>query len=74
LFTPADLKQVRRAFREFSEVENMVTAVLNESERIREQTEKTIDELNTFLEYKFHATYNIENIFQLKQGQVRLGR
>lgn len=60
------------AYNRFSEMQILVQAVLDESERIRTETDKLTADLNQFLDYKFHTTYNVESLFELKQGQVEI--
>jgi hypothetical protein len=60
------------AFNRFSEMQILVQAVLDESERIRIETDKLSSDLNQFTDYKFHMTYNIESLFEMKQGQVEI--
>lgn len=52
----------------------MVTAVLDNSERIRVETDEVVRAMNEFVEYKFHSTYNSRVLFYLTQGQVRMWR
>lgn len=67
----ASERECRMAYNRFQEMQTLVQAVLDESERIRNETEKLTSDLNQFLEYKFHNTYNVESLFELKQGQVK---
>ncbi|KAJ3215758.1 Cilia- and flagella-associated protein 43 [Clydaea vesicula] len=67
-------KEVFIAFNRFQEMQTLVQAVLDESERIKQETDVLTSDLNQFLEYKFHSTYNVENLFQLKQGQVEISQ
>lgn len=65
-------QEVENALASFTELQNLVTAVLENSERIRLETEDVTRAMNDFMEYKFHATYNPRHLFQLKQGQVEV--
>ena len=48
----------------------MVQAVLEESERIKIETDRMTGDLNAFMEYRFLGTWDLERVFTLKQGQV----
>jgi predicted nucleic acid-binding Zn-ribbon protein len=63
---------VRSTQRHFNEMQALVQAVVDESDRIRNETEKVSIALSEFIEYKFLSTYNVESLFQLKQGQVEV--
>lgn len=60
------------AYNRFSEMQILVQAVLDESERIRVETDKLSSDLNQFMDYRFHMSYNIESLFSMKQGQVEI--
>ena len=64
--------KVQKAYKNFAELQNLVTSVLDNSERIRSETDEVVQAMNDFMEYKFHSTYNPRILFQLKQGQVEV--
>ena len=63
-------QQVHITNKHFNEMQTLVQNVLEESDRIRIETEKTSNELSQFMEYKFQNAYNLEILLALKQGQV----
>lgn len=65
-------QEVRVRQRRFNDMQHLVQKIVAESERIRAESEKVANELNEFMEYRFHNTYNVESFFQLKQGQVEV--
>ena len=54
------------------QMQNLVQNVMDESDFIKSEMEKTMNDLNQFLEYKFRNIYNLECLFQFKQGQVEV--
>ena len=58
--------------RSLKETQALVQNVLDESDMIKSEMEKTINDLNQFLEYKFKNVYDLECLFQFKQGQVEV--
>ena len=67
--TESDVKATQK---KFNEMQTLVQSVLDESERIKNETDRVSNDLAEFLEYKFLSTYNVESLFQLKQGQVEV--
>ncbi|KAI8899961.1 WD40-repeat-containing domain protein [Globomyces pollinis-pini] len=65
-------QEVLYSSRSFKEMQSMVQNVLEESDKIKAETEKALIDLNQFTEFKFKNTYNIETLFELKQGQVEV--
>nr|KAJ3422347.1 Cilia- and flagella-associated protein 43 [Polyrhizophydium stewartii] len=65
-------QEVLTTSRKFNDMQTLVQNVLEESDRIRTESEKTANELAQFLEYKFQNTYNLDSLFNLKQGQVEV--
>ncbi|KAJ3048620.1 Cilia- and flagella-associated protein 43, partial [Rhizophlyctis rosea] len=65
-------QDVRSSLARFNETQAMVQAVLEESERIRVETDRMTGDLNAFMEYRFLGTWDLEGIFTLKQGQVEV--
>ncbi|KAJ3299843.1 Cilia- and flagella-associated protein 43 [Borealophlyctis nickersoniae] len=65
-------QDVRSTMVRFNETQSLVQGVLDESERIRIETERITADLNAFMDYKFLGTYDLENLFELKQGQVEV--
>ncbi|KAJ3194324.1 Cilia- and flagella-associated protein 43 [Irineochytrium annulatum] len=63
---------VRVAMRRFQEMQQMCQGVMDENERIRKEMEKNHGDLSAFVEYRFHSTFNLESLFELKQGQVEV--
>ncbi|KAJ3411976.1 Cilia- and flagella-associated protein 43 [Chytridiales sp. JEL 0842] len=64
--------EVKQAQKRLAEIQSLVQSMMDESERIKRETEKVANDISSFLEYKFQTTYNLENLFQLKQGQVEV--
>lgn len=62
------------AYNRFTELQVLVQSILDESERIRLETDKLSSDLEQFLDYKFHMAYNVESLFELKQGQVEIAQ
>lgn len=58
--------------RSLKETQALVQNVLDESDTIKSEMEKTINDLNQFLEYKFKNVYDLECLFEFKQGQVEV--
>lgn len=58
--------------RYFKEMQMLVQNVLEESDNIKSEMEKTMSDLSQFLDYRFRNIYNIESLFILKQGQVEV--
>ncbi|KAJ3037135.1 Cilia- and flagella-associated protein 43 [Rhizophlyctis rosea] len=65
-------QDVKTSLARFNETQAMVQAVLEESERIRIETDRMTADLNAFMEYRFLGTWDLEGIFVLKQGQVEV--
>ncbi len=63
-------KDVRKAFANFSSLQSLVTAILENSERISSETEATAQSATAFAERRFQNMYNPLRLIQLKQGQV----
>ncbi|KAJ3329183.1 Cilia- and flagella-associated protein 43 [Blyttiomyces sp. JEL0837] len=63
---------VRNAYKKVSEMQQLLQSALDENERIRKEMDKATLELSNFMDYKFHNTYNLESLIQLKQGQVEV--
>ncbi|KAJ3262629.1 Cilia- and flagella-associated protein 43 [Boothiomyces macroporosus] len=64
--------EVYNTSRYFKEMQALVQNVLEESDKIKMETEKVMTDLNQFLEYKFKSIYNIECLYPFKQGQVEV--
>lgn len=58
--------------RSLKEMQALVQSVLDESDSIKAEMEKTVADLNQFIEYKFRNIYNLECLFEFKQGQVEV--
>lgn len=58
--------------RSLKEMQALVQSVLDESDSIKAEMEKTMADLNQFIEYKFRNIYNLECLFEFKQGQVEV--
>lgn len=58
--------------RSLKETQSLVQSVLDESDTIKAEMEKTVSDLTQFIEYKFHNIYNLECLFEFKQGQVEV--
>ena len=65
-----NFNQVQKAYQSFADLQGMVTGVLDNSERIRLETDDVVRAMNDFMNYKFQTTYNSRVLFNLKQGQV----
>ncbi|KAJ3322393.1 Cilia- and flagella-associated protein 43 [Boothiomyces sp. JEL0866] len=65
-------QEVYNTSRYFKEMQALVQNVLEESDKIKLETEKVMTDLNQFLEYKFKSIYNIESLYAFKQGQVEV--
>ncbi|KAJ3212328.1 Cilia- and flagella-associated protein 43 [Dinochytrium kinnereticum] len=63
---------VKNSQRKLQEVQQVYQSILDENERIRKETERVNGEMAAFLEYKFQSTYNLETLYELKQGQVEV--
>ena len=50
----------------------LVAAVVQESERIKQETDMTTIEYQQYLESKFMHVHNVEVLLKLKQGQVEI--
>ncbi|KAJ3087892.1 Cilia- and flagella-associated protein 43 [Quaeritorhiza haematococci] len=68
----ASEQEVRATLKRFQDMQMFVQRVVEESEALRVETEKIAAEMAQFLDYKFHNTYNVETLFELKQGQVEV--
>ncbi|KAI8812738.1 hypothetical protein BJ742DRAFT_850017 [Cladochytrium replicatum] len=64
--------ELREAQKEFMGMQGLVQGLLNQSEQIKLETERVTNELTEFLEHKFNGLYNLECLFELKQGQVEV--
>ncbi|KAI8914669.1 WD40-repeat-containing domain protein [Gorgonomyces haynaldii] len=58
--------------RRFQQLQNLVQNLLEDSERLRGEIDRVNSDLEEFAEYKFQSMYNVESLFQLKQGQVEV--
>ena len=67
-------KEVSQTRLKFNEMQVLVNNITEKSERIRQETDKLTLELNQFLERKFQNTYNLETLFEFKQGQVEVAQ
>lgn len=56
----------------FKELQSLVQSLLEESDLIKVSTEKCMEDLSNFLDFKFRNIYNIEILFGVKQGQVEV--
>ncbi|KAJ3276471.1 Cilia- and flagella-associated protein 43 [Terramyces sp. JEL0728] len=65
-------QEVYNTSRYFKEMQSLVQNVLEESDKIKLETEKVTTDLNQFLEYRFKSIYNIESLYAFKQGQVEV--
>ena len=65
-------KETKQAFARYQEMQGIVQQILQESEKVKNDADRMASDLNQFLEYKFHTTYNVESLFKLKQGQVEV--
>lgn len=64
--------EVRQSYQRLSEAQLLLQVVLDENEKIKKDTDKCNKELAAFAEYKFQCMYNLEGLFELKQGQVEV--
>ncbi|KAJ3210579.1 Cilia- and flagella-associated protein 43 [Entophlyctis luteolus] len=58
----------------YAEIQALSQKAADDNERNRRETEKVLSDLATFTEYRFHATYNQENLIELKHGQVEVSQ
>ena len=68
----ASESDVSASSRRFLEMQWLVQNILEESDKIRVEIDRITQSLEEFAEYKFESAYNVESLFELKQGQVRL--
>jgi cilia- and flagella-associated protein 43 len=57
--------------RHFKEMQTLLHGVTADAELVRVNIDRIVAELEEFEEYKFQSRCNVENLFELKQGQVR---
>ena len=65
-------QEVVQAAKYLKEMQALVQNVLEESDTIKMEMEKAMNDLSQFLDYKFRNIYNIESLFHFKQGQVEV--
>jgi hypothetical protein len=65
-------QDVKVTSKKFNEMQNLVSQVVHESERIKVEMDILNKEYEDFLEYKFMSIYNLEGLFVLKQGQIEV--
>ena len=65
-------QDVRVTSRKFNEMQNLVTQVVHEADRIKTEMDALAQEYEEFQEYKFMSVYNLEGLFMLKQGQIEV--
>lgn len=58
--------------RALKEMQSVLHSTASDSEAMRLEIERLVIELEEFEEYKFQSRYNIENLFEFKQGQVEV--
>lgn len=58
--------------RSLKETQLLVQNALDDCDNIKSEMEKTMNDLNQFLEYKFRNIYDLECLFEFKQGQVEV--
>lgn len=64
--------EVYVAGRNLKEMQSLVQGVLEESDQIKAEMEKTQNDLAQFLDYKIRNIFNLECLFEFKQGQVEV--
>ncbi|KAJ3135363.1 Cilia- and flagella-associated protein 43 [Physocladia obscura] len=64
--------EARIANAAYTEFQAISQTVSEENDRIRKETDRVVNDLAAFAEYRFHTTYNQEKLFELKQGQVEV--
>ncbi|KAJ3121663.1 Cilia- and flagella-associated protein 43 [Nowakowskiella sp. JEL0407] len=63
---------VRNTLRKLTQIQSLLQSITEESERLKSEIEYASTELKDFLDYKFQRIYNMESLFELKQGQVEV--
>lgn len=65
----ASEREVKASLRKYSEMQAIAQTIVEDSESVKANLERVSNELNQFIESKFRSTYNLEHVFELKQGQ-----
>lgn len=64
-------KEVRLALRRYNRHQQLAASIISQNEEVRSLIEKSQKEFDEHQEFKFQNLYNVENLFSLKQGQVK---
>jgi hypothetical protein len=64
------LFKVRQCYKKYVDMQQLFSKISEDSETVRADVERVNQQHHEFQEYKFHSTYNVEILFELKQGQV----
>ncbi|KAL7754306.1 hypothetical protein RI367_000287 [Sorochytrium milnesiophthora] len=67
-------REVKNAQFRLGETQTIVQTLMQRMERLNAEAEHLSGELSDFMEYRFLSMYNMDNLFELKQGQVEVAQ